>query len=208
MNSMSRELDPGAANDLLARQAALQRQAGEVLADLDLVNLLTIVGQPMLVGSAMTGLMVWQDIDVIVLCPRLDPGRIWDAVRPLTSHPCVKKLRWSNVRGPFNLTGRPEIEGYYFCVHYHQKAMAEWKIDCWFFPNPDHPRPELELMDRLSQDLTEESRLAILRIKDAWYGHPDYRHAVCSVDIYTAVLDHGIRTPGQFAEWLRTQRGE
>lgn len=84
----------------------------------------------------------------------------------------------------------------------------EWKIDCWFFPNPDHPRPELELMDRLGQDLTEERRLAILRIKDAWHSHPDYRHAICSVDIYTAVLDHDIWTPDQFAEWLRTHRGE
>lgn len=108
MNSMSRELDSGTADELLARQAALQRQAGKIIADLDLVNLLTIVGQPMLLGSAMTGLMVWQDIDVIVLCPRLDPGSILGRRSPaLTSHPCVKKLRWSNVRGPFNLTGVP-----------------------------------------------------------------------------------------------------
>jgi hypothetical protein len=36
--------------------------------------------------------------------------------------------------------------------------------------------------------------LIILRIKDAWYQLPAYRREVSSIDIYDAVLQHGVRT--------------
>ena len=36
--------------------------------------------------------------------------------------------------------------------------------------------------------------LIILRIKDAWYQLPAYRREVSGIDIYDAVLQHGVRT--------------
>jgi hypothetical protein len=50
--------------------------------------------------------------------------------------------------------------------------------------------------------LTDETRLAILWIKDAWHRLPSYRTSVLSIDIYDAVLEHGVRTPGAFARYL------
>ena len=62
-------------------------------------------------------------------------------------------------------------------------------------------------MDRLQQELTEETRLAVLSIKDVWSRHPDYlSHKVCSNDIYNAVLDSNIRSPDEFATWLRERK--
>jgi hypothetical protein len=37
-----------------------------------------------------------------------------------------------------------------------------------------------------------------MAIKRAWIDRPEYRKSVTSLDIYTAVLDHGVRTPAEF----------
>jgi hypothetical protein len=49
---------------------------------------------------------------------------------------------------------------------------------------------------------TEEDRRAILAIKQAWHGHPDYS----SYAIHEAVLDHGVRTPDEFGAYLARGR--
>lgn len=206
---MKSNLDDASATALLARQAALQASAANVLSSLGLVRVLAPLGQPMVVGSVMTGLMVWPDIDLNVLCPEPDPVRIWTAIRPLVSHPWVKKLRWTNERGASNRTGQPQDDGYYLGIHAHTEgtnAGEQWNLDCWFLPS-DAPRPEIELMNRLQRDLTEETLLAILWIKDVWHRLPAYRDTVISVDIYEAVLDHDVRTPDAFAQWLKVWRG-
>src|SRR5258708_7149528 len=57
------------------------------------------------------------------------------------------------------------------------------------------------------QHLTPKTRLAITRIKDAWYQLPAYRQEVYSTDIYDAVLQHGVRTLTEFDDYL-AQRGK
>ena len=44
--------------------------------------------------------------------------------------------------------------------------------------------------------------MAILKIRDIWHQLPTYPDEVRGTDIYTAVLDHGVRTPAQFASYL------
>ena len=58
----------------------------------------------------------------------------------------------------------------------------------------------------LRERITAEQRGAVLRIKDVWHRRPEYPDQVGGLDIYTAVLDHGVRTPQQFAAWLAGQR--
>ena len=52
--------------------------------------------------------------------------------------------------------------------------------------------------------LTPETRSAILDIKRAWVNRPEFGQTVRSFDIYTAVLDGGVRTPEEFDRSLRT----
>jgi hypothetical protein len=59
-----------------------------------------------------------------------------------------------------------------------------------------------ELRDRI----TAEQRRAVLRIKDVWHRLPAYPDRVGGLEIYTAVLDHAVRTPEQFAAWF-AERG-
>jgi hypothetical protein len=182
--------------DLLRRSEELRREADAVVADLGLPGLFAAIGRSERVGSASFGLALSRDIDLDTLCPALDAGAVWDALRPLVDHPRVMKVRWTDVRGRFNDTGRPEADGLYCCIHYYAGAVRDelrWKIDCWFFP-ASSPRPDIALRDRVRAASPEE-RLAILRLKDAAMRAGRYGWAVDYQGhrIYEAVLDRGVR---------------
>ncbi len=76
-------LQPEHATRLLQRQDTLQREAQTVLAELELVTLLSKAGTLRQVGSSTLGLMVWRDIDLAVSSPGLSLADAFEAVRPL-----------------------------------------------------------------------------------------------------------------------------
>jgi hypothetical protein len=59
--------------------------------------------------------------------------------------------------------------------------------------------------DALRRRLTDETRGAILWIKDVWHRRPCYPDVVGGVDIYHAVLNHGVRAPADFAAYLHAR---
>jgi len=185
---------------LLQRQNTLQAEAKMVLDDLKLIKLLSTLGSPILLGSSALGLMVWPDIDITVTCPGLAIERALEMMRPVYAHPLVKRVRYLNEVGSFNPTSLELHDRYYFGVYYHALSGTEWKIDIsfWLGTN-EHPEP---VHDAVVRKLTEETRLSILWIKDIWYRLPTYRDQVYSVDIYNAVLEHGVRTPAEFDVYL------
>ena len=186
--------------ELLRRQHALQTEARMVLEDLELIKLLSQLGNPVQLGSSALGLMVWPDIDMTVSCPGLTIDRALETMRPVYTHPKVKRVRYLNEVGRFNPTGLELHDRYYFGVYYHASSGTEWKVDISFWLSVgEHPEPVHEVIAR---QLTEETRLSILWIKDVWYRLPTYRNQVYSVDIYDAVLAHGIRTPTEFDVYL------
>jgi hypothetical protein len=197
-------LEPAQATQLLRRQDVLQAEVRQVLADLNLMTVLTKAGRPMQIGSSVLGLMTWRDIDIHVYCNPVSADLAFETMRPLASHPGITKLRYANWRGPFATATLPD--GYYWGVRYDRGTDQEWKIDVWFLPE-DAPRPELEHLETIKGRLTPESRLAILWLKDIWHRHPTYRHGVGSMDIYDAVLKQGVRTPAAFETYL-VERGK
>lgn len=70
---MQREhLDASAAVELLRRQEALQTEAHQLIGHLDLFTMLSHAGKPEQIGSSVSGLMVWRDLDFNVLCSHRD----------------------------------------------------------------------------------------------------------------------------------------
>ena len=194
-------LDDAYALELLRRQDALQAEARRVVADLDLVPLLSRAGRVEQVGSSVSGLMVWRDLDFSVLCRDLTAERAFEAIRPLLTHPRITQFDYRNQTGH---RAPPVIRGderYYFATHCETAAGEEWKIDVSFWLS-DAPRDQLPYAERLRDRLTGETRLAILWIKDVWHQHPEYRDKVLSIDIYDAVVEHGVRTPREFDAYL------
>ena len=188
---------------LLQCQKMLQDEAQAVLKELDLVRLLSTAGVLRHVGSSALGLMVWRDLDLTVSSPGLSIERAYAIMHPLYVHPRVKHVRYFNESGSFNPTGLQLHDRYYFAVLYDTPAGIEWKIDISFWlADSIHPEP---VHDALEQRLTPETRLVILWIKDTWYRLPAYRHEIYSVDIYDAVLQHGVRTPAEFDSYLAGQ---
>ncbi len=193
------------ANALLLRQNMLQKEAQAVVEELGIVAMLSSVGTVRVLGSSALGLMTWRDIDIAVSSPGLTSTRAYEAVQPLLTHPRVKHTRYNNESGVYNPTGLPHDERYFFMVYYDRQAESDWKIDISFWLAPGmHPEP---IYEAVKQQLTPETRLAILRIKDVWYKLPYYRQEVSSVDIYDAVLQYNVRTLEAFDEYLR-ERGK
>ncbi len=189
---------------LLAGQAALQAEAADVLADLDLLARLRVVGRPVRTGSSVLGLMVRRDIDVTVLCPSLDVAGAFAVGASLASHPNVPLLRFRNDTGRWNIDPAYP-DGLYWAIEYRTETGAPWNLDVWFLLEGT-TQFDLEHIVSLPPRLTSENRVAILRIKDAWKDRPGYGSEVRSYDIYEAVLDHGVRTPASFEAYLRARR--
>jgi hypothetical protein len=191
--------------DLLRRQDELQAGARRVLGELQVLDQLRKLGEPVIVGSLALGLMVWRDIDLEVQCPRLNSEIAFDAVRYLVSRPGAYRLVYHDFTGARAIPAVPE--GYYWGVRYQPEGTEEWKLDIWLLPAGRTRRSGVPLVESMRAGLTEDARLAILRLKHLWFGLPAYRDTVLSTDIYDAVLAHGVRTPEELDAYLR-ERGK
>jgi hypothetical protein len=191
-------------DELLARQDALQAEADAVLVDLDLLRILSEVGRPVRTGSAALGLMVARDIDVTTLCPVLQATGIFDAVRSLSVHPRIRRLAFRNDTGRWNVDPAYP-DGLYWQVEYVAAAGVAWNLDLWFLLEGT-TQFDLEHMRTLPPRLTPDTRLAILRIKEALHD-PTVGQRVRGYEVYEAVLDHDVRTPAEFRDRLRRLAG-
>ncbi len=187
-------------NELLRRQDELQAEAASVRADLRLDQRLTPHGTVVPVGSAALGLMVWRDLDLTVVCRHLDVEAVAGTGARLAVHPGIREVRFRNDTGDWN-TDPTYPDGLYLGLRYRAATGGTWQVDVWFVDDPDR-QPDLAHVRELPARLTPQTRAAILTIKDAWAGRPEYRRDVRSWDIYTAVLDDAIGTPEEFAAWL------
>ena len=190
------------AAQLLERQDALQTEANRLVESLDLPAVLGRAGRFERLGSSVSGLMVWRDLDLGVSCEALGPERAWETMVPLAAHPRTTRLSYRNETGQFT---PPELRGYgryYFVARHQTEAGGEWKIDVSLW-SPESPPGPLAHAEQLRRRLTPETRLAILWIKDAWHRLPSYPNVVGGMDVYEAVLEHGVRTPEQFGRYLR-----
>ncbi|MEV6349717.1 hypothetical protein [Actinoplanes sp. NPDC051851] len=185
------------------RQAELQAEAEAVIADLRLVDLLGKAGEPHRVGSSRLGLMVWRDIDVTVVCEQLDEATVIAIGADLAGHPDVREMVFRKDVGRWNVDPRYP-DGLYLRLSYRRDGEQEWKLDVWFVDEPER-QPDLGHVRSLPERLTPAARDAILEIKEAWAGRPEYGSAVTSFGIYTAVLDHGVDSVAAFEAWRAEQ---
>jgi hypothetical protein len=133
--------------ELLARQRALQAEAEQVRARLDLDRVLGAVGNPVLVGSTALGLMVRRDIDTTVVCQSLDKRPVLAAATELAAHQDVKAMQYRDDSGRFNQDPEKYPDGLYIGLRYHPAQMPEWMLDLWFVDDPDR-QPDLIEVDR------------------------------------------------------------
>jgi hypothetical protein len=117
----------------------------------------------------------------------------------------MKMVRYRNEQGAFSQVD-PLDDRYFFALYYQVDGGEEWKIDVSFWVS-SLPRAERAPAVDSHARLNDETRLAILWIKDVWRHFPTYPYEIGGIDIYDAVLEHDVRTPAQFRAYL-IERGK
>jgi hypothetical protein len=195
---------PVSDEDLLARQSALQDEARQVLAELDLAALVAGVGPLLVTGSFVSGLMCWREVDVMVLAGSdFSPQDVMGLLARIVQRTAVTGLEYRDERGLRCVTGQLRDERYH--VTLTVEHAGRWQIDLTLWLHDLHQNVT-RWHEELRERITAEQRIAVLRLKNDWHHRPAYPHQVGGMDIYTAVIDDGIRTQDQFATWLAQRR--
>ncbi len=112
----------------------------------------------------------------------------------------VTGLEYRDERGPRCATGQVRDERYHLPVTM-DRAGHTWVIDLTLWLHDPHDNVT-RWHEELRERITAGQRRAVLRIKDEWHRRPEYPGQVGGLEVYTAVLEDGVRTPEQFAAWL------
>lgn len=89
------------------------------------------------------------------------------------------------------------LNGYYIDLRSVQ-GLNTWKIDTWFIKEAE----DKFFNDSRLQNLSDEQRKTILKLKNLWFTEDGYRDDVLSIDFYKAVLDFGVTTKEDFEHYL------
>jgi len=140
---------------------------------------------------------------MVLVGEEFSPQDVLQLVTQIVSRTGATALEYHDERGPRCLTGQARDERYHVPVtvggaqRCRQIALTLWLHD----PHVNVTNWQQELRERI----TAEQRRAVLRIKDVWHRRPEYPVQVSGLDVYTAVIDDGVRTPRQFAAWLASR---
>jgi hypothetical protein len=179
----------------MASPEDLQAEARTVLALLEPLGPLTPT------GSFVSGLMVWRDLDVMLHGgPAFGLQDVVALLGKAATIPGLTGFTCTDERGDRSPTGEQRDERFHLTL-----TVGEWRVDLSIWLHDDHSTVT-EWHRELITRLTDEERQAILAVKNVWHLRPEYPDEVSGFDIYTAVLEHGVRTAVEFGVWLRTER--
>ncbi|TCC20791.1 hypothetical protein [Kribbella speibonae] len=160
---------------LVEQAQALQAEAQELYKLLDLGT--AFPWQPVLIGSALSGLMVDRDLDVMFDAPDANAAIVLDGLATLSRRVDLRSVDFRDERGDRRPTPAITDERFYAVLH-----TDTWKIDLTFWLHVVE-RPHVEEALNLQQ-ATAEQRLQILHLKNTTPNRD-------SSAIYRTVLANG-----------------
>ena len=172
-----------------------QQKAWEIIEDTRIVRIWEGIGAKVnLVGSLRTGLLMkHRDIDFHICTSPLDLSASFRAMAELAENTSVKKIEYTNL-----------LHTAEACIEWHawyQDMEGElWQMDMIHIQEGSRYDGYFErVAERISAVLTDEMRLAILKLK---YETPD-TEKIMGVEYYQAVIQDGVRSYPEFEEWRR-----
>jgi hypothetical protein len=175
---------------LLEQAQALQDEARQLAGRLQLDT--AFPWQPQLIGSALSGLMVVRDLDVMFDAPDATPAKVLEGLTTLAQRVDLHSIDFRDERDDRRPTPAITDERFYAVLH-----TPTWKIDLTFWLHITD-RPHVRHAIRLSE-VTDAQRLAILELKQE-------RRDIDSIEIYDAVLGHGVHTAAELDAHLVASR--
>lgn len=173
--------------DLLKLAQQLQEEAFGVLDELKILNKLTKIGSPKLIGSVKNGLMVWRDIDLEVYVKKYNLNFCVALIDEIVAHKGIIAFGLYDFTN--NKVSKSGLRGIYVYFLFKDKSDYEWKIDIWFLDLILKPRS----FEKFMINVTDEQKRIILSIKEKMYRMSLYKKYVISIDIYKAVLEDGVK---------------
>ena len=181
--------------DILELAKRNQQKAWEIIEDTRIVRIWEGIGAKVnLVGSLRTGLLMkHRDIDFHIYTSPLDLSASFRAMAELAENTSVKKIEYTNL-----------LHTAEACIEWHawyQDMEGElWQMDMIHIQEGSRYDGYFErVAERISAVLTDEMRLAILKLK---YETPD-TEKIMGVEYYQAVIEDGVRSYPEFEEWRR-----
>ncbi|MEV0617236.1 hypothetical protein AB0I81_28210 [Nonomuraea sp. NPDC050404] len=162
---------------------ALQAEADRLLGRLDLRTAFPWRAQ--VIGSALSGLMILRDLDVMFDAPDATAAHVITGLATLSERVELLTADFRDERGDRRPTSRLTDERFYAVLH----VNGSWKVDLTFWLHVVE-RPHVPEALRL-RAASEEQRLTILRLK---HECPNYPDTIGGTDIYAAVLERGVKT--------------
>ena len=170
-------------NSLLQLNEAIKKEADTMLHEKGLLDLLRSFGTPHVSGSYALDLMTWRDLDIYLEVEELKENRFFSLGGQLASLP----------------------DGLYWGIYLGNERKGAWKIDIWAVHSAECKRL-LDYCAAIQGKLDEQKATQILAIKSRCWQDPEYRRSYSSMDIYTAVLEEGIRDYEGFERYRRSSK--
>lgn len=180
-------------SEILDLSGSNQRRAWDIIRRLDIMKIWADAGaEAHVVGSLAMGLMMThRDIDIHVYSSPLTVEGSFAAMAKLAVNAAIKKIECRNLLD----TDEACIEWH---AWYDDGDGEPWQIDIIHILKGSRYDGFFERMaERIKAALTDETRLAILRLKAET---PEDVH-IMGVEYYQAVLRGGVRTMADFIRW-------
>lgn len=180
-------------SEILDLSGSNQQRAWDIIRRLDIMKILADAGaEAHVVGSLAMGLMMThRDIDIHVYSSPLTVEGSFAAMAKLAVNAAIKKIECRNLLD----TDEACIEWH---AWYDDGDGGPWQIDIIHILKGSRYDGFFERMaERIKAALTDETRLAILRLKAET---PEDVH-IMGVEYYQAVLRGGVRTLADFIRW-------
>lgn len=180
-------------SEILDLSGSNQRRAWDIIRRLDIMKIWADAGaEAHLVGSLAMGLMMThRDIDIHVYSSPLTVEGSFAAMAKLAVNAAIKKIECRNLLD----TDEACIEWH---AWYDDGDGEPWQIDIIHILKGSRYDGFFEHMaERIKAALTDETRLAILRLKAETPGDVH----IMGVEYYQAVLRGGVRTMADFICW-------
>lgn len=178
--------------DRAHRSDRRQRQARQIIHDLDLTGRWGKLGEVFIVGSVEIGVVVNPDIDLEVHCVNPTVADGFAVMASLAELPSVRQILYLDARDGHE-------SGQYWKLE-HEFSATTWRIDMWVF---DAHAPSLANAPALSaairDALTPTTRDRVLAIKEEAVARGERAYGYW---LYQAVLEHHVPDFDAYKAWL------